>query len=1091
MLTHQQAQETLAQCQQWLRDGQYPQANTSLEQIIPIFETAQDWENYAQSIIDRSICLHNSGKRNNLEKLEQTLALCLDKFGRDSPLTLKCYIALGNVCVFMAIYDKAQQYFNHALQQSLKLYGENHRTTANVYAILGTCELWQGKPQQALDKTHKALSIMIDLYGEEHWETATYYHSYGACFLGTGDYHKYYENIQKSFFIKEQHTPKNHADLGITYMAMSMRYLEIADYDTATEYLTKASNVFAHEFYADSDYHAEIYFAHARIADKKGDIDLCILYITRALAIRLTALGENHPKTGHLFSGLGIFFFNKGEFQIASNYLQKGMDIQKKVWGIKHPLTLLAIFQLGAVYFGLKDFQKALTCMGGVLTDYIEVIGKEHKDIGEIANNIGIIYLELGQADNALPYLQDSLNIYLKIYGFEHHNTASVYYSMATYYYTKGDVPNRLNSLQQSLLAYRMEMPENDIFALPQIKSYHGDQDALKSLEDKGLAFGDWFNNTGNFEHLTASQAFYMCSDAMIDHLRNRLKIEGSKLTLAKIHHQTVYGNGLRRMWEAYQLYLNIGQQQYAQQIAYYNQLHGYHVPENPIELGFHFSEKGKAMLLYNSIIEADARINSQIPPELLQQLENLQANLTQLNIHITEDLATPDNTIDANALQEAQEQYFAQKETYDKLIQQLEQEYPDYYQLKYDTKTAKINEIQEALPPKTAMLSFAVGKEFIYMFLLTPHTAHWQEITLPTQFDDLVNKFLLSFQPFGKEDYLIHAHHLYRIFIEPIQDKLNKLQHLIIIPDGILSLIPFEALLTQACEPNTPYQQLPYLIKEVAVSYHFSATLWLHQRKKETAHPSANAANSFLGFAPVYSNFPPPATEQNILVEIDHSALLGYEIDLPQEPKRKQYALEENIVRAVVEGADYVELIHSETEARNVGNLFAASGNKAQLLLHQAATLEAFTAHAPHYKYILVAAHADYDDERPEKSGIIFSPNPTDGKGILYLPDAYNLRLKAELVVLSCCETGLGKINHGEGIVALNRGFLFAGAKNVIYTLFKVPDKESVYLNTELFSRLLQQQPCVYALRHAKLALIEQGLMPLKWAGYVMLGVA
>ncbi|MBK9462318.1 MAG: CHAT domain-containing protein [Sphingobacteriales bacterium] len=152
--------------------------------------------------------------------------------------------------------------------------------------------------------------------------------------------------------------------------------------------------------------------------------------------------------------------------------------------------------------------------------------------------------------------------------------------------------------------------------------------------------------------------------------------------------------------------------------------------------------------------------------------------------------------------------------------------------------------------------------------------------------------------------------------------------------------------------------------------------------------------------------------------------------------------------------------MIHSETEVRKVGELFAAQRQTAKILL-----------------------------KKPDQTGIIFSPNETDGNGIFYMGDVYNLQLQADLVVLSCCETGLGKISKGEGTMALNRGFLYSGAKNVVYTLFKVYDKQSCELTTELFKQLIAQQPSIEALHQAKLNLIARGLMPNKWAGYVLVG--
>lgn len=105
-------------------------------------------------------------------------------------------------------------------------------------------------------------------------------------------------------------------------------------------------------------------------------------------------------------------------------------------------------------------------------------------------------------------------------------------------------------------------------------------------------------------------------------------------------------------------------------------------------------------------------------------------------------------------------------------------------------------------------------------------------------------------------------------------------------------------------------------------------------------------------------------------------------------------------------------------------------------------------------------------------------------------MEETYQLQLQADLVVLSSCESGIGALTKGEGMMAVNRGFLYAGAKNVVFTLFKVLDKTSSELTQNLFTHILKGDNFVTALRKAKLALIEQeGIDPKSWSGFVLLG--
>ena len=181
---------------------------------------------------------------------------------------------------------------------------------------------------------------------------------------------------------------------------------------------------------------------------------------------------------------------------------------------------------------------------------------------------------------------------------------------------------------------------------------------------------------------------------------------------------------------------------------------------------------------------------------------------------------------------------------------------------------------------------------------------------------------------------------------------------------------------------------------------------------------------------------------------------------------------------------------------------------------MHETASIDNFKNEVEGYKYVLIAAHGYYNRKQPELSGILFSPpnnekqkrlvsetgklqrnlglnNLLPNENIFYTSDAYNLKLNADLVVLSCCESGLGEMVNGEGMLGINRGFLYAGAKNIIFTLFKVYDDVSSELTQSLFKYILAGKNYSESLRLTKLELInEKEMEPMCWAGFVLIGV-
>ena len=140
------------------------------------------------------------------------------------------------------------------------------------------------------------------------------------------------------------------------------------------------------------------------------------------------------------------------------------------------------------------------------------------------------------------------------------------------------------------------------------------------------------------------------------------------------------------------------------------------------------------------------------------------------------------------------------------------------------------------------------------------------------------------------------------------------------------------------------------------------------------------------------------------------------------------------------------------------------------------------------------LATHSFVNEDRPQLSGIAFS-QPIDSTasddGILYPDEIYNLDINADLVVLSSCESGVGKAVKGEGLLALTRGFLYAGTSNIIASLWKVSDRQTSKLMLQFYEQYLSGKRYSSALRDSKLAMIKDpfSAYPMFWAGFVLVG--
>jgi len=539
------------------------------------------------------------------------------------------------------------------------------------------------------------------------------------------------------------------------------------------------------------------------------------------------------------------------------------------------------------------------------------------------------------------------------------------------------------------------------------------------------------------------------------------------------------------------------------------------------VNVSFTSSEKAKSSLLLASIQDSKAKIISNIPKELLQKEKQLKIDLTYLEKNIQKE-ESKKNGKNEEGLRKWQNKFFNFHQEYLELLEQLETDYPDYYQLKYDTKTVIPAILQSVLQENQVVVSYFVGEEKLYIFVVTPDEFEVVDFQKPTDFDALVEGFMESLTQHQFEFFTQKGHQLHQLLIAPIQDFIvdpfaieeeEELKQVFVIPHGILAYIPFEALIGNEPLSNFSslgdsndknYSELDYLINHCEISYHYSATLlYRHLITKQTKE---EIPNSFAGFAPIYDQVLPSKPTTTL------------------EKSTKKIGTWATGSNAIHRDGTWMHLPHSETEAKEIAKLFDNKGFKAETFLRGKATKEGFAAVAKRFKFLLIAAHGLVNDQKTALSGLVFYPElekqevgskkrditvdssvstfhsslPTSQvDNVLSMEETHHLELQADLAVLSSCESGIGTLHKGEGMMAVNRGFLAAGTNNVVSTLFKVYDKPSSLLTQYFFEAILNSPPrnlggqeYSTALRLAKLRLMQQpNIDPKSWSGFILIG--
>jgi CHAT domain-containing protein len=406
-----------------------------------------------------------------------------------------------------------------------------------------------------------------------------------------------------------------------------------------------------------------------------------------------------------------------------------------------------------------------------------------------------------------------------------------------------------------------------------------------------------------------------------------------------------------------------------------------------------------------------------------------------------------------------------------------LRSKYPEIFHKLNSQSGFSSTAFKKLVDKNTAVIAFSgCSTNNMFSYLLTRDTtliSFTQEAISSKigQYRDLIDKK----QNFNNTEFCQVANDIYHaLFSDEIKKVLeaSKIKKLIIVPTMALWYIPFEALLTDKPKNPEKIEKLPYLINKYQVSYAPSLTFAIQSLQKRE---ESNFGNEALLVAPVFDNHQVAEISgetRDFIMDLNQMDSVFCEEPLTRDGKLKS-------------------LPFSEKEVANINKLFLTKHLKTEVLLRSDATLSYISDKLLNYRIIHFASHAYANRQNPDLSGILLSSECIDIENILFGGQIKNLDIQADLIVLSACETGAGKIITGEGINNLSGSFAVARVPNVISSLWKVADESTSILMLKFYDHLLKTNYSSYSesLRQAKLELIRQGkfAQPFYWAPFVI----
>ncbi|MEX2592720.1 MAG: CHAT domain-containing tetratricopeptide repeat protein [Anditalea sp.] len=890
---------------------------------------------------------------------------------------------------------------------------------------------------------------------------------------------------------------KSHIGLGACYTWLSR-------FDMANDYLMNGLKTGIDSLGKMDSVVAETYEAMGFYHGRSGDFEKQLLAHQEALNIGIKVLGTDHPKVAEYYSNYGTSYGNKGNYVKSIVNLKKGLDIRSK--RKSDPTGLFQSYNnLGAIYLKKGDYNKTLTfvqkglsfihedstkkievaisynnigrtfeAIGNVdlafsymekaLDSFVATLGENHYYAGILMNNMGSLLLKKEDYDNgliffskaqnifqnqgsnhpyvalthvnmakcydkkdqsaeALKHLEMALSLQKKILNPDHPDMAITLNNLGIHYFQENNHTNALQYFQEALTTLIPEFEDADFYVNPSLKeNINSKMVLLQILQHKGKALEGLYLQNDNNMTLEHALNTYQVAIQLIDTIRFGFSSEESQKELTE-NSFSVYEGAIQ---VAHKLY-DIDQE------------------EKYLVQAFDFSQKSKAFLLLQAIKKAEGLRFAGVPDSLIDQERDLKINVSfyDRELHLAKQRK---DSLQTSLYQNYLFQFTSEL---DILNRRLEEDYPKYYQLKYNHRLPMVSDIQHSLLNKeTVLLDYFVGDSTINILCVSKDKLNIFAYHKPANFESLVKDFKKSTEDWqfinnhpveSDELYVNSASQLYQLLLgEPLESIKNPVQKLIIIPGGILGYVNFEAFLSR--RPSNlnqfSYNDLDYLVKSYDVQYLYSAASYLNG-KETVSVPYSRNTGKFGGFA----------------VE---------DISLPGT------VFEVNRIAGTVGGDTYTGIHATE---RN------------------------FKAKAIDYPVLHLSMHAYLDDINPLYSKFVFTQSKdTVEDDSLTIAEIYNMRFNTQLAVLSACETGDGVLSRGEGIMSLSRAFAYAGCPSVVTSLWKVDSETTSTLMLDFYQNLIHGLPKDRSLRLAKLNYLKSTEDPLRahphfWLSFIVIG--
>ncbi len=775
-------------------------------------------------------------------------------------------------------------------------------------------------------------------------------------------------------------------------------------------------------------------------------------------AIIISRIKKDKVWEGVAIVAKGLIYEQLGEVQAGRDAFLQSLQLWRELGNRQYEGS--ALNNLGFSYMNLGEPEKSVLYFEQAIATHRET--KDRPSEGSSLNNLAYAYMKLGEYERSEDFFRQALVIKKDDQSLRDKRILSnTLNNLGTVLMLRGKSAEGMEFLQRSLdLRGQTEYPwgvANSLLNLGKYQWESSEKEAgfekLTKANEMSLQLGDRRMQSESYYQLAKAENEKGNVGKAIENVSKGLEIiKEIRSRLAGSESRYAYFSTVQNF---YDLYIDLLVTRFDKE-----------GDKLDVELAFELSERSRSRSLIEVLQEARVKFTNEIDPALLAEQRNLQKLINDRYASRQALLGgkpTPAQVTKVNGeISELNTQIQGVK-------LKIRRNNPKLADLS-EGKTTSFASIQQSLGDDTVLLEYRLGETRSFLWCVTRSSIALIKLPSRSIIEAKAKQFydgIVANRAIDKTLNLQLSRELSDILLGEVSGEIEG-KRLAIVAHGILQYAPFSAL----SSPNSVNKEL-LLVETNEIVFLPSASVLAELRENQ---PEQNKKTIAIFADPVF--------------DLDDSRIGRNPSNRPEDTN---VALN-SLLRDFRFGESLPRLLASRQEAKNISNLVEKPMVEV-LMDFQASRQNIETAQLRDFKILHFATHGLLNSTRPELSGLVFSMYNKDGQkqdGFLSLNDVYNLDLSSDLVVLSACQTALGKDVRGEGIIGLSRGFLYAGADRIIASLWKVDDSATAEFMKRFYTNYLQKEMSESkALQQTKneMKKIKRFQSPYYWSAFTLLG--